>query len=189
MKKAVIIHGMPSKEEYYSDKFPACSNSHWIPWLQKQLMMRDIITQTPEMPEAYSPDYEKWRREFERYDLDKETVLIGHSCGGGFLIRWLSENKLKIGKLVLVAPWMDLGRKETGKFFDFEVDKGLEKRVGEMDVLVSEDESTEGVKETVELLEEVLIEIKVHRFKNRGHFTLEEMGTEKFPELLEIAFG
>ena len=79
MKNAIIIHGAPDKEEYYSDKYPSASNFQWLPWLQKQLIMRDIKADTPEMPHAYSPQYDVWKREFERFDITSETILVGHS--------------------------------------------------------------------------------------------------------------
>ena len=109
MKNAIIIHGKPGKEEYYSDKYPSASNFQWLPWLQKQLLMRDIFAVTPEMPRPYEPEYKTWKREFERHEVTSETVLVGHSCGGGFLIRWLSEHPdVKTGKVFLVAPHLRL---------------------------------------------------------------------------------
>ncbi|MEX0652068.1 MAG: alpha/beta fold hydrolase [Candidatus Paceibacterota bacterium] len=76
------------------------------------------------MPEPYLPNYEKWIEVFEQFKVDEETDLVGHSCGAGFLLRWLSENKINVGKLVLVAPWIDpineLG--DENNFFDFERD-------------------------------------------------------------------
>ncbi len=119
MNNAIIIHGTCDEEEYFSDAYPSLSNSHWFPWLQKQLLIKSIFTQTPEMPEAYKPDYEKWKHEFERFSVDKETILIGHSCGGGFLIRWLSENKVEIDKLILVAPWLDPRNRRTTNFQNY----------------------------------------------------------------------
>lgn len=107
MKNAIILHGKsgPGEQEYYNPDFPAASNSHWIPWLQKQLMIRDIYAQTPEVPNSWKPDYATWCKEFERYDITPETVLVGHSCGGGFLVRWLSERPdVRVDKVVLVAP-------------------------------------------------------------------------------------
>jgi hypothetical protein len=56
MRNAVIIHGKPKKETYYSDQYPSSSNFAWIPWLQKQLIINDIKADTPEMPHAYRPD-------------------------------------------------------------------------------------------------------------------------------------
>ena len=107
MKTAIILHGMPSKEEYFNAESPAQSNKHWLPWVQRQLILNGILAQTVELPEPYEPNYEKWRSVFEQFHIDEETNLIGHSCGGGFLVRWLSENKIKVGKVALVAPWLD----------------------------------------------------------------------------------
>ncbi|HEU5004853.1 MAG TPA: hypothetical protein VFT49_02075 [Candidatus Saccharimonadales bacterium] len=42
MKRAIILHGRPAKKDYYGDKWPSESNSHWLPWLQKQFMRRDV---------------------------------------------------------------------------------------------------------------------------------------------------
>jgi uncharacterized protein len=42
MKNAIILHGNPSKEEYYDPKMPSMSNAHWIPWLQAQLLTHEI---------------------------------------------------------------------------------------------------------------------------------------------------
>src|SRR3989304_5335346 len=115
MKNAIILHGLPDKDEYYDPDFPAQSNAHWIPWLQKQLQRKDIFTQTPEMPLSFKPEYTVWRKELERYDIGPKTLLVGHSCGGAFLVLWLSEHKdVKVAKVVLVAPWINPdGRYET----------------------------------------------------------------------------
>jgi len=84
MKNAILLHGTPSKEEYYSLEYPSASNAHWFPWLQKQLLIKDIPAVTIEMPSSYLPDYSLWQTEFERFDITPETILVGHSCGGGF---------------------------------------------------------------------------------------------------------
>ena len=95
-QNAILIHGTCNKVEYYSDEYPTLSNSHWFPWLSKQLLISDIPTVALEIPNAYMPNYTTWKKEFERFDIDSETILVGHSCGGGFLVRWLSENDVKV---------------------------------------------------------------------------------------------
>ena len=186
MKNALLIHGTCDKEEYFDDKYPSLSNSHWFPWLQKQLLIHDIFTQTPEMPEVYKPDYLKWKKEFEQFEVNSETILIGHSGGGGFLLRWLSEIKPVINKLVLVAPWLDPLKQETTDFFDFDIDKNIQDRLKEMHILTSDDEKVDGVIESATSLREIFNKACVHTFHHLGHFTFEEMKTEKFPELLKI---
>ena len=76
MKNAIIIHGRPTKEIYYSDEYPSSSNFAWIPWLQKQLIIHDIKADTPEMPLAFEPDYEIWKKEFERFEITEATIFI-----------------------------------------------------------------------------------------------------------------
>lgn len=185
MKSAIIVHGCCDKEEYFSLKYPSLSNSHWIPWLQKQLLIKGVFTQTPEFPKPFSPEYKKWKKELERFDINSETVLIGHSCGAGFLLRWLSETKTQVDQLILVAPWMDPTKKRKG-FLDFELDPKLEKRVNQIHILFSLDEKVEGVKESVEEIRQFYPGAKYHEFKKMGHFCFEEMGHVEFPELLEL---
>lgn len=58
MKNAIILHGMPSKEEYYDSSAVAQSNMHWIPWVQRQLILEDVLAQAPELPTPFDPRYE-----------------------------------------------------------------------------------------------------------------------------------
>ena len=186
MKNALIIHGTCDDSEYFSNAYPSLSNSHWLPWLQKQLLMKGIFTQTPEMPEANRPDYKKWKKEFERFEVNNETILVGYSCGGGFLTRWLTKNKIKIDKLILVAPWLDPNRKKTTSFFDFIIDPEIQKRVKKIHILFSVDDNVDGVLQSVEIIKKSLSRVKLHKFQNKSHFTFKDLETEKFPELLEI---
>lgn len=186
MKTTIIIHGMPSKEDYFNPAGDSQSNCHWLPWLQKQLTNQSILAQTPEMPEPYEPNYEKWKSVFEQFHVDEDTTLVGHSCGGGFLVRWLSESKKKVGKVILVAPWMDPEHEEresVGDFFEFEIDSVLSDRASEVVVFVSNDDE-KSILDTVEALKTVK-NIQIKQFSDKGHFTLGDMGTREFPELLE----
>jgi len=188
MKNAIILHGRPDDWEYYGLEYPAQSNSHWIPWLQKQLQAKDIFTQTPEIPMSFRPDYPTWKKEFERYDTGAETLLVGHSCGGGFLVRWLSENKdAKVGRVVLVAPWLnpeDNPKSETGDFFHFEIDADLVSRTKSLTIFVSDNDQPTILK-SVGIIKSKLKDAAVREFSGSGHFTFEEMKTIEFPELLD----
>lgn len=179
---AIIIHGTCDKEEYFSDKYPSLSNSHWFPWLQKQLLMKGIFTQSPEMPDAYEPDYDKWKIEFERYDVNEKTILIGHSCGGGFLLRWLSQNNIYPLKLLLVAPWIDPEREKTDNFFDFIIDKNLLEKT-KLKIFISRDDSSDII-ESVKIIRDNLPGICVEEFSDKGHFTFNDLKTTEFPEIL-----
>lgn len=182
MNNAVIIHGMPSKEEYLSDEYPSPSNSHWLPWLQKELLKQGVLAQTPEMPTPYEPKYEQWAKVLEQFEIYDQSVLIGHSLGAGFLVRWLSESRRKVRKLVLVAPWMDPER-EFGSSFEMNLS---DVRLGDLEivVLISRDDGESMIWSTQQLVRR-WPEMTVHWFEDKGHFTLTSMGSSQFPELLE----
>lgn len=186
MKTAIIVHGMPSREEYF-ETGQRSSKHHWLPWMKCELEARGIATVTPEMPEPYEPHYKKWKTVFEQFSVNEETVLIGHSCGAGFLVRWLSENPASAGKVILVAPWMDPDHQEkelVTDFFDFSIDSSLVKKTKGVTVFISSDDDVPMLK-TVELLKERIAGLVVVEFSNKGHFTEADMGTNEFPELLK----
>ena len=94
MKSAIILHEYVSKAEYLDDSYPNASNSHWVPWLQKQLLMNGIKADTPEIPRVFEMRYDSWVCEMERFPMSENTTLVGHSMGGGFSVRfsWRAVN-------------------------------------------------------------------------------------------------
>jgi predicted alpha/beta hydrolase family esterase len=188
MKNAILVPGRPDKEEYYDPKFPTNSNNHWFPWLSKQLQIRDIFAVAIEVPEPYKPRYEVWKKEFEKFDITPETVLVGHSCGGGFLVRWLSENKgRKVGKVVLVAPWLNPENNpasDTADFFDFEIDFSLASRTNGITIFNSDNDQAT-IHNSVQIIRSKINGVDYNEFHNYGHFCIEDMKTVEFPELLD----
>ncbi len=186
MKTAIILHGKPSKEEYLDPKHPSPSNAHWLPWLQRQLLLSGILAQTPELPEPYEPDFKKWSAVFEHFPIDAGTMLVGHSCGAGFLVKWLSERRVKVGKVALVAPWIDPNRNRAPAMFDgLHIDADLVARTGGVRLFISSDDGDE-VLQTTTLLASTLKGICLQQFSDRGHFTSGDMKTEEFPELRDF---
>ncbi len=185
MNHVVLIHGAPYEEEFYNPEKPSPSHTNWFPWLQKQLALKDEISVAPEMPKPYDPIYKDWVEVFEQFKISKETTLVGHSCGGGFLLRYLSENKNIIPKkIILVAPWLDPEPKELSTdFFNFTIDQTITDRV-DLHIFMSSDDF-EGCLKSFEVVEKILPNATYHTFDNKGHFTLGDLGTEAFPELLE----
>jgi predicted alpha/beta hydrolase family esterase len=132
----------------------------------------------------FAPVYDDWKREFERFDVTPETILVGHSCGGGFLVRWLSENDGRVGNVVLVAPWTDPNRLFTGGFFDFEIDPALTSKAKKITIFNSTDDD-KWIHKTVQILRDKIEGIGYKEFSDMGHFVEETMKTRQFPELLE----
>ena len=92
-KKAIIIHGFDSR-----------SDSHWIPSLREKFILEGYYVLTPSMPNADKPKYKEWKKLIDTLGVDENTVLIGHSLGGGFIPRYLSDTQKKVDSMVLVAP-------------------------------------------------------------------------------------
>ena len=180
MKTALILHGKPSYEEYCNPQIPSPSNNHWLPWLQKQLLLNGFLAQTPELPAPYAPVYQEWRLTFEQFRIDEHTALIGHSCGAGFLLRWLSKNKATVGKVALVAPFLDPSRSKVAKdFFLFPWEHHLTARASGINVFFSTDDGPD-ILNSVASIKASIDGIEFTEFTDRGHFIL----TETFPELL-----
>lgn len=188
MKNAILIPGRPDKDEYYDPERPTNSNDNWFPWLSKQLQINDIFAVAIEPPKPWQPRYDIWKKELERFDITPETVLVGHSCGGGFIVRYLSENKgTKVGKVVLVAPWLNPENNpvsDTADFFDFEIDPDLVSRTDGV-IIFNSDDDMDTIHKSVDIIRAKVKNIKYKEFHNHGHFCLEDLKTDKFPELLE----
>jgi predicted alpha/beta hydrolase family esterase len=91
MKNAIIVHGIDETKNELLEQPNSPSNSHWLPWLQWQLIKNGILCQTPEMPNPYIADmnYDDWAEVFTRNNIDKNTILIGHSAGAGIFLMGL----------------------------------------------------------------------------------------------------
>ena len=184
MKKAIILHGKPTKEEYYVTDEDSQSNLHWLPWIQRELIRKDILAQTPELPRPYEPIYEDWLNIINQFKIDKDTILIGHSFSAGFLIRYLNEHDIKVGKVILVAPFINAGRVRDIDFFDFDIDPDLVSKTKGI-TLIASDNDKEHIKDSVTELSGSIKDIKYIELPNYGHFTFRHMQTREFPELLE----
>ncbi len=79
---------------------------NWFPWLKRQLGAlgcRKVIIPRFPTPEGQTP--ESWFKVFDPYqrDFTPDTLLVGHSLGGAFLLRLLERSKVKIKAAFLVA--------------------------------------------------------------------------------------
>ena len=104
-QQIIIIHGgttYKSHEEYFLalkgldiklDRMK--SSKDWKDGLQEKLG-EDFTVYIPQMPNKQNAQYEEWKILFEKVVklLDDYIVLIGHSMGGIFLAKYLSENNI-----------------------------------------------------------------------------------------------
>ncbi len=141
----------------------------------------DFECHTLSMPNTFWADYEAWKIWFEKmlpYIRDG-LILVGHSLGGGFLLRYLSENTLpvKVAQLHLLAPVvLDLEDCE-GFLIDTRTWAGFKTTIDAVHVWHSEDDNLVPIEHSEKLFE-LYPRATFHRFTDRGHFL-----TETFPEL------
>lgn len=181
----IVVHGCPSNVKRSMNAKTRTYDKHWIPWIKKELTSRGIKTETPLMPKPWYPDYQTFKKKFDKYEVTENSILIGHSCGSAFLVRWLGDSKQKIKKLILVAPWKIPDGKDKIKklFYEYPIDKTIRSRVKEIVMFTADDEAKDG-KKSLEMFHKALGG-KIIELKGRGHYTMGDMKTEKFPELLE----
>ena len=179
----IIVHGSNSSEDD-SRKGKPENKRHWMPWLKKTLEKDDIDVSNKLYPKDWNPNYEDWKKEFEKNKIDKNTVLVGHSVGCAFLLRWLGEKKKMVSKLILVAPVVIPSEKWPflNDLLNFAINRDIRDFAGKITVFFSNNDSKEILK-SVKVISE-LFSIAPINLLNRGHFTLEDMGKEEFPELL-----
>lgn len=190
MKKAIIIHGWSKFEDWRQLDRPSPSNEAFIPWLSKQLMVRRIHPIAIEMPNSYAPNYEIWKKELERFELDEETILVGWSCGGGFLLRYLSENNIRVRKLVLLSPWIgtfdnDIDKYEFDEsFFDFNLSENIYERVLEDIILLEAEDEVKEVLMSIEKIKSKLKNINYKIVEGSGRHFFEENQPVVLEEIL-----
>lgn len=141
---------------------------------------------SPIMPLKYNAKYNEWKIWFQRYIpfLREGVILVGHSLGGLFLAKYLSENLLPVSieQLHLVAPVYDHGG-NIKKMADFRFEdfpgKVLEGNISEIHLYHSRDDYVVPFADS-EKYHQQLPGSTFHVFEDRGHFLDPE-----FPELFE----
>jgi predicted alpha/beta hydrolase family esterase len=109
MKNAVVVHG-----------WGANSKSNWFPWLKQELVKKGFQVMVPDFPNTDNPVLTEWLEYFSQAcSVNQDTILIGHSLGVPFILRFL-EN-LKEGRTIkaacLVAGFeRSVGDPETDNF-------------------------------------------------------------------------
>ena len=189
-KQIILIHGGDSFKTY--DEY-INSLKNWEVSIEKFHLRHDWKTTlqqmlgdnydvfSPQMPNKSNAKYKEWKIWFERMFpfINNDIILIGHSLGGMFLVKYLSENKFpkKIKSLHLVAP----PHNKTADIGDFRIPESLLKVVRQavnIFLYQSKDDLVVPFSELAEF-EKQLPNAKVQIFKNRGHFNQDE-----FPELI-----
>lgn len=99
MKTAFIIHGFNGDTTYT-----------FGPWLKNELEKRNYNVIMPNFPIRSEATYLGWSNILDKYInlFDENTIIICHSIGNPFIIKYLAENKLKAKLYISVAGFCKL---------------------------------------------------------------------------------
>ncbi len=182
ISNVVLVHGCGDNQ-----KDLEYSKRQWQPWIKQKIESKNIKVNFPTMPNSLTPVYEDYKMEFEKIDINENSILIGHSCGANFLVRWLSETNTKIKKLIMVAPWNEPNHenKVKAEFYNIsDVNYSFVKNIQDGVVIFTSDNEEVVGKNTAKLWTEKL-NAKLIELKKHGNYTESGMGTTEFPELLD----
>lgn len=191
-KHVVVIHGgrtFLSYRQYIhslktrkvsKDTFQA--HGDWRNSLGKKLG-RNFEVFASRMPNGNNAVYEEWKIWFERINpfIHKDVILIGHSLGGIFLAKYLSENRYvkKIKALILIAaPFSECTDEPLGEFMLPVSLKKLSGQVKNIYIMHSKDDPIVPFSETAKY-KKALPQPVIVSFNHKQHFN-----QETFPEIV-----
>lgn len=191
MKQVVMIHGghvFESYDEYFSylqnykiESLEYFRRKGWKPFLEKELGGNHEVI-LPNMPCKENAKYAEWKLWFEKIIpfLEDDAVLIGHSLGGKFLAKYLSEETFskKILATILVATPFNRSRREHADFILPNSLAMLEQQGGKLFLHHSTDDPVVDFSELAKY-QIALPNATTRIFNNRQHFN-----QESFPELV-----
>lgn len=193
-QQILIIHGGTSfntYKEYLSflknakislDDFRP--HSDWKDNLSKKLGENFEVLQ-PSMPNKKNAKYLEWKIWFDKIIplLNKRVVLIGHSLGGIFLSKYLSENKIPnkiVATFLVAAPFVD---SKSKWLIDFRLPKSLAlffKQSNKIYLIHSKDDPRVLFSD-LEKYKKSLPNAAAQIFRDRGHFR-----QDTFPEIIKL---
>jgi len=108
MKKTnvIIVHGAYGHPE-----------ENWFGWLKRELNKMDVECLVPQLPTPHGQTMNAWMEVFFQsvgQKINQQTILIGHSLGAVFILRWLEQCRCHVAKTILVGAF--LGKVNQPKF-------------------------------------------------------------------------
>ena len=175
MKKALILQGWYQKPE-----------DNWYPWLRTELEKKGYDVYLPDLPTMHidTPSLVKQLRYIEKnFDIDKNTLVFGHSLGVLLALRLAEIYKFK--KMFLVAGWdFDDLTYEHRLFWKNKLDHSRIKANVKEIYCIGSDNDPYFTSFTVEQMSKRLGGEFV-MIKGKGHFTRKD-GVTKLPEIMKF---
>ena len=175
---AIFCHGvLPPDMDWNNQDYN--SNKSWKDWLQFMLEVKhDIVMQIPKFPHAhvFLMKYQEWAEIMDKQKIDSDTILIGHSAGAGFILKYMALHpELKVKQILLVAPWMDTGYVNPFGFYkDFDMKNISNQTTDGIDLLISDNDSAEMGKSRDKIIADIPT-IRKHILQGYGHFVVPQL--------------
>lgn len=101
MKKVLLLHGYNGIPQIFY-------------WLKQELEKMEYTVIMPSLPTREGVRYPIWKQELEllKNELQGKLIVVAHSCGNSFLIKYLKENKLDIKLYIGLAGFSDIYKLE-----------------------------------------------------------------------------
>ncbi len=174
MTKILIVHGVGGYPE-----------ENWFLWLKKELENRSDQVLVPQFPTPEGQTLSNWLKVLEKYKIDKDTIVVGHSLGVPFLLNVIEKQQVKAA--FLVAGFVGkAGNKfdDSMKTFaqrDFDWQK-IKKNCKRFYVFHSDNDPYISLDKAKEVAEK--LGVKIILIKGAGHFN-SAAGYDEFPKLLK----
>jgi predicted alpha/beta hydrolase family esterase len=183
-KQIVVIHGGHPFDKYedfldYMKKRPVVASDFKLKTSWREALVGELGNNFelfhPVMPNKNNAHYEEWKIWFEKMFpfLDDNATYIGHSLGGIFLAKYLSENTFpkRIKAVIMVAaPYEGKNQKHIrnnnyilGDLNDFI------KQANKIFIFHSKDDKVVPISD-FEIYKKLLPQAEFHLSENEGHF-------------------
>ncbi|MCL5094053.1 MAG: alpha/beta fold hydrolase [Patescibacteria group bacterium] len=198
MNNVLIFHGTGGYPE-----------ENWFPWLKEQLESDTCQVTIPKFPDSKKlfakaclkvivpqspapdkPEMNAWLKKLEEYKnkIDENTILIGHSLGGLFLLRVLERLDKPVKAAIFVSASIGVkpilfhkGDYDFSGGFEFDWSR-IKENAKHFEVFHSDTDKIVSIKNGEELASR--LEVKLNIIPNAGHLNA-KAGYTKFPQLLE----
>lgn len=180
MQNVFIFHGTEGYPE-----------ENWFPWLKQQLETKGCQVFVPQFPSppVVPAKISEWfdvLKEYEQH-INEDTIFVGHSLGGLFLLRILEQTQqlcraaIFVGTPIGVRPILNWDRDSAFCGFDFNWG-AIKPKAKYFAVFQSDDDPYVGLGNGKELAKQ--LGVNLNFIPNAGHFNT-KAGYTEFPQLLE----
>lgn len=80
---------------------------NWFPWLKEKIDNENTLVTIPQFPINELQSYSNWKELMDYYFklglINESSILIGHSIGCMFIVKYLLEKKIRVNKIILVS--------------------------------------------------------------------------------------